>query len=228
MAGGAGFYIATRSLVGLPPPTVLLPASRAVAFEAFIASLRALDGSDLPHTPVPIAPGEEHRVSKNTVIRPFATVHPVPSQGYVVYSTKEKLKAEFAGKTGLEIRDLKRAGVQVTTTVEVPEVAFTGDTTADWIANAGGDPVAADALRAKLLICECTFVDDAVTPAGAREYGHTHVDEIAAAADRFENEAVLLIHFSARYTKEDVAAQLKARLPERLLKRVTPLLVGFG
>ena len=34
---------------------------------------------------------------------------------------------------------------------------------------------------------------------GAREYGHTHVDEIAAAADRFQNEAVLLIHFSARY-----------------------------
>jgi hypothetical protein len=50
LVGGAGFYIATRSLISLPPPTVLLPASRADAFEAFIASLRALDGSDLPHT----------------------------------------------------------------------------------------------------------------------------------------------------------------------------------
>ena len=120
--------------------------------------------SDLPHTPVPISPGGEHRVSKTTVIRPFATQHPVPSQGYVVYSTKEKLKAEYAGKAGLEIRDLRRAGVEVTDTVEVPEVAFTGDTTSDWITNAGGDPVAADALRAKLLICECTFVDDSVTP----------------------------------------------------------------
>ena len=52
----------------------------------------------------------------------------------------------------------------MTDTVEVPEVAFTGDTTSDWITNASGDPVAADALRAKLLICECTFVDDSVTP----------------------------------------------------------------
>jgi hypothetical protein len=33
-----------------------------------------------------------------------------------------------------------------------------GDTTADWITSE--DPVAVDALRAKLLICECTFVDD--------------------------------------------------------------------
>ena len=31
--GGAGFYIATRDLISLPPPTVLLPASRADAFE---------------------------------------------------------------------------------------------------------------------------------------------------------------------------------------------------
>ena len=57
-----------------------------------------------------------------------------------MYSTKEKLKAEYAGKAGLEIRDLRRAGVEVTDTVEVPEVAFTGDTTSDWITNAGGDP----------------------------------------------------------------------------------------
>jgi len=121
---------------------------------------------------------------------------------------------------------LKRAGVQVTDTVEVPEVAFTGDTTADWITSE--DPVAVDALRAKLLICECTFVDDVVTPEGAREYGHTHLDEIAAAADRFENDAVLLIHFSARYKAADITAALAARLPEQLQKRVTPLLVGFS
>ena len=33
---------------------------------------------------------------------------------FAVYSTKEKLKPEYAGKAGLEIRDLKRAGVEVT------------------------------------------------------------------------------------------------------------------
>jgi ribonuclease Z len=120
--------------------------------------------------------------------------------------------------------------VAVTDAVEVPEVAFTGDTSADWIARgaSGEDRVAADALRAKLLMCECTFVDDAVDPAGAREYGHTHVDEIAAAADAFENQAVLLMHFSARYKARDVEEQLDARLPRGLRERVTPLLVGYG
>ena len=42
--------------------------------------------------------------------------------------------------------------------VETPEVAFTGDTTPAWLT----DPAAADARAARLLICECTFVDGAL------------------------------------------------------------------
>lgn len=131
----------------------------------------ASDGSDLPHCPVPISPGGEHKVSKLFTIRPFATMHPVPSQGYVVYSTKEKLKPEHAGLSGKEIGELRKSGVKVTDTVEVPEVAFTGDTTADWIDSE--DPVAQDALRAKLLICECTFVDDVVRVVDSRPQRQT-------------------------------------------------------
>ncbi len=54
---------------------------------------------------------------------------------------------------------------EVTDTVETPEVAFTGDTTLDFI----HEPSAAAALKARLLILEVTFVDDGVSAAGARE-----------------------------------------------------------
>ena len=54
---------------------------------------------------------------------------------------------------------------EVTEAKEAAEVAFTGDTTIDWI----HEPSAAAALRAKLLIMEVTFVDDGVSPAAARE-----------------------------------------------------------
>lgn len=43
--------------------------------------------------------------------------------------------------------------------VEVPEVAFTGDTTVEFLTLDG----CADALRARLLILELTFLDDDVT-----------------------------------------------------------------
>ena len=147
-----------------------------------------------------------------------------------MYSTKEKLLPEHAGKHGSEIKALREAGTRVTATVEVPEVAFTGDTAARLIDRAadGSDAVAADALRAKLLICECTFVDDRCTPEDARAYGHTHVDELVERATAFENESILLIHFSARYKADEIDAALAERLPPGLRERVTPLLVGFG
>ena len=306
--GGAGFYIATRSLISLPPPTILMPASRTVAFAAFVDAMKALDGSDMPHDAVGMEPfskpagyggltdgiepetssgyrsrtttrnarethadgtdstssvsaeegaasaarRHEHRVSKRLTIRAFATTHPVPSQGYVAYGTKEKLKAEFIGSSASEIKALKARGVEITDTVEVPEVAFTGDTTIDWVDRATGssrvdpsgeengeendavsgasvDAVAADALRARLLICECTFVDDRCSAEDARRYGHTHIDDLVARADAFrETGAILLIHFSARYKAEEVREALAARLPEALKAKVTPMLEGFG
>jgi len=70
-------------------------------------------------------------------------------------------------------------------------------------------------------------VDDDITPADAREYGHTHLDEIVENADAFQNEAILMIHFSARYKAAVVRGNLANKLPEHLLKRVTPMLVGF-
>jgi ribonuclease Z len=276
--GGAGFYVATRQLISLPPPTLVLPAERVRAFEAFMDSMRELDGSDMPHRTVAMKPlgaaagpslsgegggegeGEggggarsddaaralvpdeaaretqtpewcaEHRIGKTLVVRAFRTTHPVPSQGYVAYSRKEKLLDEFRDLGGAEIGERRRRGERVTRTVEVPEVAFTGDTTAEWIDRAvrGEDSVAADALRAKVLCCECTFVDDKASPEDARRYGHTHLDELVDRAGAFEKcEAVLLMHFSARYKAHQVREALRAKLPDGLREKVTPMLVGF-
>jgi ribonuclease BN (tRNA processing enzyme) len=47
----------------------------------------------------------------------------------------------------------------VTETVEVAEVAFTGDTSAAYLA----DPGSGQALHARLLIMEATFLDDDVS-----------------------------------------------------------------
>ena len=221
--GGCGMYIATRGLLSLTPPTVLLPSARREAFGTFIESLRALDDSELNHRAIGIDPGERYAMNKLFEIAAFRTRHPVPSQGYVVYGTKQKLKPAYAGLSGPEIKRLRDDGEQVTDKVEVPEVAFTGDTTGDWI----DDPANADALRAKLLIMECTFIDDAVSKQDAERFGHTHIDDIVARADKFQNEAILLIHFSARYKAEEVRAALKAKLPRALYEKCTPMLVGF-
>ena len=67
-----------------------------------------------------------------------------------------------------------------------------------------------------------------MTPADARAFGHTHLDELIAAADAFQNEAILLVHFSARYRRADIVAALDAKLPPALRGRVTPLRAGYA
>lgn len=40
-------------------------------------------------------------------------------QGYVIYSQKQKLKEEYIGMDGKEIRGLKTAGVEICNVIEV-------------------------------------------------------------------------------------------------------------
>ncbi|PQQ10164.1 nuclear ribonuclease Z isoform X1 [Prunus yedoensis var. nudiflora] len=61
-----------------------------------------------------------------------------------------------------------------------------------------------DVLKANILVVESTFVDDSVKVEHAREYGHMHLSEIISHAEKFENKAILLIHFSARYTVKEI------------------------
>lgn len=103
-----------------------------------------------------------------------------------------------------------------------PEIAFTGDTMSDFIVDSNNS----DVLRARVLVMESTFVDNRITVEHARDYGHTHLSEIVSYADRFENKAILLIHFSARYQIDEIVAALSA-LPPSLAHRVFALTEGF-
>ncbi|XVF11973.1 hypothetical protein REPUB_Repub08aG0074800 [Reevesia pubescens] len=59
-----------------------------------------------------------------------------------------------------------------------------------------------DALKARILVVENTFIDNSVSVEHATDYGHIHLSEIINYANKFENKAILLIHFSARYPLE--------------------------
>ncbi|EEF52135.1 ribonuclease z, chloroplast, putative [Ricinus communis] len=203
--GGLPMYVATRGLYRMKPPTIIVPTSIKETVEQLFEVHRKLDGSELNHKLIGLDVGEEFYVRKDLKVRAFRTYHAIQSQGYVVYSIKHKLKQEFLGLSGNEIKNLKASGVEITNTVTAPEIAFTGDTMSDFII----DETNIDALRARILVMESTFIDDTVKVEHARDYGHTHLSEIVNYADRFENKAILLIHFSARYTVEAIEHIIK-------------------
>jgi len=220
--GGLPMYVATRGLYRMKPPTIIVPISVKETVEELFNVHRKLDGSELNHILIGLDVGEEFYMRKDLKVRAFRTYHAIQSQGYVVYTVKQKLKQEYLGLSGTEIKNLKSSGVEITNTTTVPEVAFTGDTTSDFII----DDANIDALRARILVIESTFVDDAVTVEHARDYGHTHLSEIVKYSNKFENKAILLIHFSARYAVEEIHDAV-SKLQEPLAGRVFALTEGF-
>lgn len=216
--GGVAMHVATRALTSQSPPVYLMPAKNVQQFEAMLHAWRRLDRSRLPCTVVPMEPGSRFELGDGGELRAFATQHTVPSVGYAVFSSKHKLRPEFRGLPGQELRRLRLAGEPITDEVETCDVAFTGDTCIDaldaqpWL------------YQARLLILEATFLDDRVDVAGCRGKGHVHLDEVIDRAERFENQAILLTHFSARYALAEIRAILGERLPPSLRERVHPLL----
>ncbi|KAK2399694.1 tRNase Z TRZ1 [Trifolium repens] len=220
--GGLPMYVATRGLYRMKPPTIIVPISVKEDVEKLFEIHRKMDHSELKHNLIGLDVGEEFSLRNDLKVKAFRTYHVIPSQGYIVYSVKKKLKSEYIGLSGNEIKNLKASGVEITNTLTEPEVAFTGDTMSDFIIDENN----ADVLRAKILVSECTFINNSITVEHAKDYGHTHLSEIVSYADRLQNKAILLIHFSARYTVEEIEQAVSA-LPPPLAGRTFALTEGF-
>lgn len=208
-----------RSMSGSGKPSIFyVPDHLADAVLAkFRACAQAQHQTHMPsYRVVVVNPGDTVQVDGYRV-RPFRTIHRIPSQGYVIYAVRQKLRPEFEGCSGPEIRDARLSGVEVTTEVEVPMVAFTGDTQAKAFDQSQQGVV--DALRAKVLITECTFIGD-FSVAEAQKRGHVHIDELAQRASLFQNEAVLMAHFSQRHTEGEIRAAI-GRLPTGMREKTS-------
>lgn len=212
--GAAAHHAARRAMMKMSEGTYLVPRAVHAEVEALFAAAGALDGQTIPRKIVPLAPGERFPLGKGRFVEPFATVHRVPSQGYIVWETRRRLKDEHRGLAPEKIAELKRAGAAIDETVEVPLLAFTGDTRVEALETT---PALA---AAETLIAECTFLDDRVSVDEARAMGHIHLDELLARAELLSARDVVLTHFSARYTEADVARILEERLPDSLRGRV--------
>lgn len=220
--GGLPMYVASRGLYNLKPPTVFVPPCIKDDVEKLFEIHRSMGQVELNLDLVALDVGETYEMRNNLVVRAFKTQHVIPSQGYVIYSVRKKLKMKYINMKGRQIEKLKKSGVEITNTILSPEVAFTGDTTSDYML----DPRNADALRAKVLITEATFLDEGISIEHARQHGHTHLFEIIEHAQWIRNKAVVLTHFSSRYSIEDIR-QAVSKLQSKVSAKVVPLTEGF-
>jgi ribonuclease Z len=206
--------VARRRMMKMEPPTIYLPAEAVEGVEMLLRAIQRLDRGRMPATLIGLKPGDEVELSRELVVKAFATKHTIPSLGFLVWERRKKLKPEFQALTGDQIRDLRLSGVEVSAEVRLPKVAYMGDT-----APAGLDALP-ELYRVQILILEMTFVAPNERPALIHKFGHTHLDDLIARADRFENEVIIASHFSTRLHPDQIQRIVDRSLPDSLRGRL--------
>lgn len=196
------------------PPKVYLPAPIVEHLEAALRPMTAMQRYDLAIDAVPMKPGDEVKLRSDLYARAFKTHHPVPSLGYLFFDRVSKLRDEYKSLPGAEIGRLRKEGADLFDVQERLELAYATDTLIRVLDTA---PIVR---RARVLVMECTFLDERKSLETARAGCHVHLDELLERVDDLENEHVVLMHFSQLYRPREVHAILEKRCPPRLKERL--------
>lgn len=207
-------YVARRRMMKMEPPTIYVPEEVHEPVERMLRAWHKLDRGRMICNLLGVRPGDEIELSREHVLTVFDTKHTVPSRGCIVWERRKKLKPEYQQLTGDQIRDLRYSGVEVSAELRVPLVCYCGDTAPAGLDNDPG------IYAAKVLITEMTFFRPEHRKEKIHKFGHTHLDDIIERADRFQNELIILTHFSTRYQDEQLRRAVERRLPAKLRERV--------
>jgi len=212
-SAGLPYYISQRSLQKLPPPKIFLPSSTVELWEKILRSYSDLEGFPYSYELRGLDLGERAEIKPGYHLRPWPSFHRVPSQGYTIYQSKKRILPELEGKPRSEILERKARGEDIQSNLEVPLVSFSGDAKIEYVIE---NP---DVQKSEVLFMECTYYCKKKDKAQAREWGHTHIDEIAENSSFFKNKALVLIHPSKRYSMKDLKVALDSKLPADLKSR---------
>ncbi|MCA1581735.1 MAG: hypothetical protein LC796_10180 [Acidobacteria bacterium] len=215
-AAGLAHHASRRTLTGLGPARVFAPAEAIPDLRLWVEACERLESVRYGTRFEAAVPGETVALRRDLELRILPGRHRVPTVGYLFSEVRRKLREDLAGRSGPEIAALRESGAEVTRREEIPLLAYPGDC----------GPEIFDAVPelygAKVLLIECSFF--APEDVGrAHAYGHLHISDFTERADLFQNEFVVLTHFTMRSSVEEIRAGI-AGLPPSLGRRVVAFL----
>jgi ribonuclease Z len=217
-AAGLAHHASRRRLTGLPAARVFAPEEAAPDLEAWLAISERLENVGYGVHVTPAVPGRQVDLRNDLSVTFLPGRHRVPTVGYLFSEVRKKLVDELIGRPEDEIVALRIRGAEVTRREEIPLLAYPGDCSPEIF------EAAPELFRARVLLVECSFLGEDDRDR-ARKYDHLHLDDIVERASLFQNEAIVLTHFSMRYRPEEILEALET-LPAGIAERVIPFLPG--
>jgi len=153
------------------------------------------------HNVIGVKADEQYILKNGFSMKVYDMDHNVPCRGYGLCKTKTKLKEEYISKSKNEIIALKKNGITITEDINEPILAYLTDTTHQIFKNE-------ELFTYKYIITECTFLpcsskaDKEILL--AEEAKHTHWNNLYPIIKAHPENIFLLIHFSHRYTIEEL------------------------
>lgn len=203
-------YVARRRMMKMDPPRIYMPAEMIEPVERILRLFTRLDRGRMPCQLLPLHAGDEVELNRELIVTASATAHTVPSLGYVVWERRHKLKTEYQGLAGDQIRDIRLSGQEVTEELRKPLVGYLGDTAPPGLDNCPA------MYEAKILICEMTFVSPEHRKDKIHKFGHMHLDDFVERRERFNNELIIAGHSSTRYHANVVRRHVEKAFPDML------------
>lgn len=149
------------------------------------------------------------------VVKSYNMDHRIKSFGYIIYRKSNKLKPEYMNLNKNDLIKIKQeiGSKNLTYITYTPLVAYTGDTTINGIINHK------EFLNVPLLIMECTgFNDDDIKE--TIDGKHTHLDDLIKHNELFNNQKIILFHFSQKYKKIEDITQYTNNISEKLKEKL--------
>jgi ribonuclease Z len=193
------------------PLKIICPPDTALGIQTMINAFELIHQWPLRVELIELRPDEIYHLGHQRYIKAIKTFHPVSSLGYLIFEKVDKLKPEFQHLSGIQIRDLKNNGIEITIPQDRYLLAYVTDTLIDVFKH---HP---ELCLADVLICECTFWDQKKNIAIARAGCHIHLDELC---DFFQERMhldlipknLLLMHFSQLHQPNEIEMIAKERL----------------
>lgn len=207
--GGLAYYCSQRKFQGMEPGTIICHKGLAKAIRRMMEGYIELEGQTTPYNLIELEPGQQHELKNNIFLRMFEVDHTCLACGYTVVERRSKLKPEFAELPQDKLRELKDKGEDITRVLEVPLVAFLGDTAP------GPQLIRDDVRKAQIVICECTFFEEDHEDR-AQIGKHMHLKHILEWLPVLECQKLVLVHLSRRSNMME-ARKLLRKLTKREL-----------
>lgn len=193
--GGLAYWCSQRRFQGMGTGKIVCDVRIEPAIRNMMLGFVDLERQQTPFDIIALdgSPGVEQQIEikNNIFLRAFHTEHTAPSLGYAIVEKRTKLREEFAGLPQEKLREIKSRGQEITRDLEIPQIAYLGDTLP------GAHLLREDVRKAQIIITECTFFEPDHR-SRARIGMHLHAADIAEWLRVTECEAMVLTHVSRR------------------------------